>query len=141
MWADTLLAAERAHLLRLMVWAAASLLAGTALIAWLAAGRRSPLLVNFAGQTALWGIVELGIAALAYQGLGLRDLAAATRLDRLLWLDVGLAAGCVLCGLVLAVAGWQLGRRLGAVGAGMGIVVQGCALVLLELMLASQIAR
>jgi len=38
MWADTLQAAERAHLLRLLLWAAASILAGTALLAWLRAG-------------------------------------------------------------------------------------------------------
>jgi hypothetical protein len=141
MWADTLLAAERAHLLRMMTWAAASLLAGTALVAWLGAGRRSALLANFAIQTAGWGAAELTIAMLRYQKLAPRDLSAATRLDRLLWLNVGLAAGCVLSGLVLLVAGWRLGRRLGVVGAGIGVVVQGCALVLLELTLASQISR
>lgn len=141
MWADTLFAAERAHLLSLMAWAAASLLAGTALVAWLGPGRRSPLLVNFAIQTAAWGAVELGTALLSYQKLALRDLFAATKLDRLLWLNVGLAAGCVFSGLVLAVAGWKLARRLGVVGAGIGVVVQGCALLLLELMLAKQISR
>ena len=31
MWADTLADAERAHLLRLLVWSGASVLAGTAL--------------------------------------------------------------------------------------------------------------
>jgi hypothetical protein len=141
MWADTLLAAERAHLLSLMVWATASLFAGTALVAWLSTGRRSPLLMNFAIQTAAWGAVELGTALLNYQNLALRDLSAATKLDRLLWLNVGLAAGGVFSGLVLVVAGWKLARRLGVVGAGIGIVVQGCALLLLELMLAKEISR
>ena len=141
MWADTLFAAERAHLLSLMTWAAASVLVGTAIIAWVGASRRSTLLGNFAVQTAVWGAVELGIALVSYQRLGLRDLSAATRLDRAIWLNTGLAAGCVLSALVLIVAGWKLGRRLDVVGAGIGIVVQGCALVLLELLLASQISR
>ena len=141
MWADTLLAAERVHLLSLMTWAAASVLLGTAIIAWVGVARRSTLLGNFAVQTAVWGGVELGVALLSYQKLGLRDLSAATRLDRAIWLNTGLAAGCVLSALVLIVAGWKLGRRLDVVGAGIGIVVQGCALVLLELLLASQISR
>lgn len=143
MWADTLLAAERAHLLTLMIWAAASVLVGTAILAWL--GRRpdrhATLLGGFALQTAGWGAAELFVAVLGYRALAPRDLAGATRLDRLLWLNVGLAAGCVLAGLALAITGWKLGRRLGLTGAGVGIVVQGCALVLLELTLASQISR
>jgi hypothetical protein len=141
MWADTLFAAERAHLLSLMTWAAASVLVGTAIIAWVGAARRSTLLGNFAVQTSVWGAVELGVALLSYQRLALRDLSAATRLDRAIWLNTGLAAGCVLSALVLIVAGWKLGRRLDVVGAGIGIVVQGCALALLELLLASQISR
>jgi hypothetical protein len=141
MWADTLFAAERAHLLSLMTWAAASVLVGTAIIAWVGAARRSTLLGNFAVQTSVWGAVELGVALLSYQRLALRDLSAATRLDRAIWLNTGLAAGCVLSALVLIAAGWKLGRRLDVVGAGIGIVVQGCALALLELLLASQISR
>jgi hypothetical protein len=105
------------------------------------AARRSTLLGNFAVQTSVWGAVELGVALLSYQRLALRDLSAATRLDRAIWLNTGLAAGCVLSALVLIVAGWKLGRRLDVVGAGIGIVVQGCALALLELLLASQITR
>ena len=46
-----------------------------------------------------------------------------------------------MVGATLAIAGWKLARRLGLVGAGIGIVVQGLALTLLDLVLASQISR
>ena len=142
MWADTLLAAEGAHLLRLLVWGGASVLVATTLLAWLrVGGRRSALLEQFAIQTAAWGAVELTLASLARASLVARDLAGATRLDRLLWLNVGLDAGYVLMGIVLAAAGWRLGRRLGPVGAGTAIVVQGFSLALLDLLFAAQISR
>ena len=142
MWADTLEIAERAHLLRLLVWSAVSVMMGTALFAWLRVGaRRSDLLRHFAIQTAAWGVVEALVAALLLGQLAPRDIAAATRLDRVLWLNIGLDAGYVLLGGTLVVVGTRLGRRLGLIGAGMGVIVQGLALALLDLMLASQISR
>lgn len=142
MWADTLLAAERTHVLRVLVWGGGSVIAGTALLAWLHVGRRrSQLLEHFGIQTAAWGAVWLTLGALARAALVPRDLAAATRLDRVLWLNVGLEAGYVLVGLTLILVGWRLGRRLGLVGAGLAIMVQGAALALLDLVLASQISR
>jgi hypothetical protein len=144
MWADTLLAAERAHLLRLLAWGAASVLVGTALLAWhLIRGRGTSLIKHFAIQTAAWGAAELAFGAIAYSSLRLRDLAGATRLDRFLWLGIGLDVGFVLVGLVLIVTGWRFGEehRNGIVGAGSGVVVQGAALFLLDLMLATQISR
>ena len=142
MWADTLLAAERALLLRLLAWGALSVLAGTAMLAWLRLrGRSSALLEHFARQMAGWGGLELAFVALSWRSLAPRDLSAATRLDRLLWLNAGLDIGYVLVGVSLAITGWRLGRRLGMVGAGIGVVVQGTALLLLDLLLASQISR
>jgi hypothetical protein len=142
MWADTLLAAERAHILRLLVWGAGSAVVGTALLAWLHAGRRrSALLEQFGIQTAAWGAAELVVGAIARAAVATRDLTGATRLDRLLWLDLGLDGGYVLVGLTLAVSGWALGRRLGMVGAGLAVVIQGVALALLHLLLAGQISR
>ena len=142
MWADTLLAAERAHLVRLLVWAGGSLLAGTALLAWLQIGRRrSALLEHFGLQTAGWGAAELAFAVAARASLAARDLAGATRLDRLLWLNIGLDGGYVLVGVTLVVTGWLMGRRLGLIGAGLAVVLQGVALALLELLLAGQISR
>jgi hypothetical protein len=142
MWADTLLAAERVHVIQLLVWGSGSILVGTALLAWLYAGRRrSTLLEQFGIQTVAWGVVEVALGAIARASLGTRDLQAATRLDRWLWLNVGLESGYVLVGLTLVVTGWMLGRRVGLVGAGLAVVVQGTALMLLDLLLASQISR
>lgn len=140
MWADTLQSAERLHLLRLLVWGAASVLAGTALLTWLRVGaRRSDLLWHFACQTTAWGVVEAAIARVMMSRIPLRDIHSATRLDRFLWLNIGLDAGYVLVGITLLVVGWRVGRRLGLVGAGIGVVVQGLALVLLDMVLATQI--
>jgi hypothetical protein len=133
MWADSLLAAERAHLMRVALWAVASIVAGSALLAWRAwRGHRSPLLLHFGLQTAAWGAVDLGIVLLGARGLVLRDAAGFTALDRFLWLNVGLDAGYVGVGVTLAACGWALGRRGAPIGAGLGVIVQGLALVVLD---------
>ena len=142
MYADTLLMLERAHLLRLIIWGAASLLAGTGVIAWLkVGGRESTLLRQFAIMSAAWGVLDLVVGLMLLTQLSMRDVAGATRLDRLLWLNIGLDAGYVLVGLTLIVVGWKIGRRLGLVGAGIAVIVQGLALALLDLVLAAQISR
>lgn len=142
MWADTLLAAERAHLLRLVLWGGVSFVLGSTLLVFLKVrGQRSPLLDQFAVQTAAWGAIDLALAGNGLRTLTLRDLASATRLDRLLWLNIGLDAGYVLVGLTLLIAGWRIGRRPGLIGAGVGVIVQGTSLALLDLGLASQISR
>lgn len=142
MFADTLLALERAHLLRLGAWSAGSILVGTLLLALVAArGAPAPLLRHFAVQTVAWGAVDALLVAWAWRGLALRDHEAATRLDRTLWLNLGLDAGYVGVGVTLALCGWILGRRLGAVGAGLGVVLQGAALLVLDAVLVSQIIR
>ena len=134
MWSDTLLIAERLHLQRLIAWGGVSVLAGTLVLTLLAARRvRSALLVHFALQTLVWGAIDLMIAIFSWRGLGDRDVDAATRLERFLWLNAGLDVGYVGVGITLAVTGWVLGRRLGPVGAGIGIVVQGLALLLLDM--------
>lgn len=142
MWADTLEAAERAHLLRLVLWGGASLLVGTALVVLLRVGRqRSSLLDQFGIQNAAWGTVEVVLAALGLRSLSVRDLAGATRLDRMVWSSIGLEAGVVLLGITLVVVGWRVARRPALVGAGLGAIVQGAALALLHLALAAQISR
>ena len=140
MWADTFLAIERAHLLRVGAWGAACVLVGTVLLALLALRRqRSPLVFHFALQTASWGAIDLALVALAFRGLGLRDFDGATRFDRLLWLNVGLDVGYVAVGVTLAIAGWVLGRRLAPVGAGLGVIVQGAALLALDIVVLAQL--
>jgi hypothetical protein len=141
-FADTLLAIERAHLARLLVWALGSILSGTLLLALVtvrAASGPLPLLRHFAIQTAAWGAINLAIALWAQRGLKLRDYDGARSLDRILWLNLGLDVGYIGVGITLAVAGWVLGRRLGAVGAGIGVAVQGAALFLLDLAIVRQI--
>jgi hypothetical protein len=103
-------------------------------------GQRAGLLSAFAFMTAAWGAVDLVLALLGLRTLALRDLASATRLDRFLWLNIGLDAGYVMVGLTLLIGGWR-GRRAGLLGAGIAIVVQGLALALLDLVLANQISR
>jgi hypothetical protein len=142
MWADTLLAIERAHLMRLIAWGGASLLIGTALLGLMRIrGHRSALLDHFGIQTMAWGAIDLVLALTSLRRLELRDLAGATRLDRFLWLNIGLDVGYVMVGVTLLVLGWQLARRMGLIGAGLAVIVQGSALALLDLVLAGQISR
>jgi len=133
MWADTLLALERGHLQRLVVWAVLSVLSGTATLTWLTVRQRAlPLIRHFAIQTAAWGAVNAVIAAWAWRGLALHDFAGAQRLLNILWLNTGLDVGYAAVGVTLAITGWRFGPRLGVVGAGLGVVVQGLALALLD---------
>ena len=142
MWSDTLRALEHAHLLRLLIWSATSIVVGTAVYAVLTFRRTaSALLEHFAIQTAAWGLLNLVTAATGMLRLVERDIVSATRLDRLLWLSVGLDAGIVLVGATLATTGWVLSRRLGIVGAGIGILVQGSGLLVLDLRFVAMTTR
>lgn len=118
------------------------MLAGTALLGLMRVrDHRSVLLDHFGIQIAAWGVVELVLALRSLHRLELRDLAGATRLDRMLWLNIGLDVGYVMVGLMLLVLGWRLARRMGLIGAGLAVIVQGLALAVLDLVLASQISR
>ena len=144
MWSDTLYALERAHLLRVALWGGGSVLAGSLLLALLAVRGRlgiSPLVKHFAIQTAAWGAVDLALIALAWRGLALRDHAGATQLERVLWLNIGLDAGYVGVGATLALTAWLLGRRMGGVGAGLGVIVQGAALFVLDVYVVAAISQ
>jgi hypothetical protein len=133
MWADTLLALERGHVVRLLVWGSLSLATGLAVLGVLRFRRaESPVLRHFSLQSLIWGAAELTLATFLFTSLALRDLSRATRFANVLWLELGLAAGVVAVGATLAIAGWTLARREGAVGAGLAIMVQGLALLLLH---------
>lgn len=141
-FASDLLELEKLHLLKLSIWGALSVLLGTLLVAALRMRRtESPLLLHFGIQSAAWGGIDLLIVWWAARGLELRDYAGAVRLDRFLWFNVGLDVGYVLLGLTLAICGWKLGRKLGLVGAGLGIIVQGLALFVLDLQLTAGLVR
>jgi hypothetical protein len=136
MWADTLLSLERGHLQRLAVWALSCLLGGTALLTWLTVRRvAAPMLRHFAIQTAAWGAVNALIAGWAWRGLALRDFASAQQLVNILWLNTGLDVGYAGVGVTLAILAARWGPKPGALGAGVGVVVQGLALALLDLRL------
>jgi hypothetical protein len=141
-FASDLITLEELHLLKLGVWAALSILVGSAIVALVRVRRTdSPLLQHFGIQCAAWGAIDLIIVWWAGRGMQLRDLAGAIALDRFVWLNIGLDVGYVMVGLTLALCGWKLGRRLGLVGAGLGVVVQGLALTVLDLQLSAGIVR
>ncbi|MEI6740889.1 MAG: hypothetical protein WCK74_11330 [Gemmatimonadaceae bacterium] len=136
MWADSLLALERGHLLRLALWGGGSVLFGTVLLAWLTWRRlQATLLQHFAIQTLAWGAVDLALCAWGWRGLALRNYAGAQSLLNFLWLNTGLDVGYLMVGLTLAIACTRLGPRPAGIGAGAGIIVQGLALLLLDVRL------
>jgi len=141
-WSDTFLHAEQQHILRLLLWAALSIVAATAIIAVITARRtRSSLLSHFAVQMAAWGIVIGAMGALMWHDLHLRDISGAARVERLLWMKIGFDAGLVGIGGVLVFSGRILARSAAAVGAGVGVLVQGLGLLLIDLQFASMISR
>jgi hypothetical protein len=141
-WADTLLDAERQHLLRLLFWSALSILGATTIAVILMSRRlESPLLKHFALQMLVWGLVFGSIAAVQIGHLGRRDLSGAVRLDRVLWLNIGFDAGYVAVGAVLALAGRWLSQSMAVVGAGTAIIVQGLALLVIDLQFAALVSR
>ena len=142
MWADQVLAFERAHLARLLLWGAASLAVGLGCWAFVRIKRLDvPLLRHFAIQTGAWGAVDLVLALAARPTLALRDYDGVTSLDRFLWFNCGLDVGYVAVGVTLSWCGWKLATSKGLLGAGLGIVMQGAALLLLDLRLAALLSQ
>jgi len=142
MWSDTLLAAERSHLIRVVLWAVTCAVLGSAVVSTLTLRRvAAPIILAFAIQTLAWGSAELIVAAARWQSLSMRDVSAATRLDRLTWFTVGLDVGIVGVGAAALVAARMSNRKLNVIGAGLGITVQGLGLLVLDLTFAGIIAR
>ena len=142
MWSDTLLAAEGSHLIRVVCWAVTCCVLGMAAVAVLMIRRvTAPIIVAFAIQMVAWGSAELIITAARWQSLSMRDVSSATRLDRLTWFSVGLDVGIVGAGVTALVMAWLSNRKLKVIGAGLGMIVQGLGLLVLDLTFASTIAR
>lgn len=142
MWADTLLAAERQHLIRLAIWAVANAVVGVSVLAILSARRvAAPIAWWFAVQTSVWGSAALVIAGVRWQRAELRDVSGASRLEHLTWLLAGVDIGIVGIGATVAVLGWIVIRRLSLIGAGLGVLVQGLGLLVLDLTFASVLSR
>jgi hypothetical protein len=90
------------------------------------------MLRHFGIQMAAWGAVNAVIALWAWRGLAFRDFAGTQWLLNILWLNTGLDVGYATVGATLAITGWRWGARLGAVGAGFAVVLQGLVLALLD---------
>ena len=142
MWSDTLLVAERTQLIRLVLWAMTSAVLGTALVTIITLRRlAAPIIRGFAIQTMVWGVLEVMAAVVRWQMLAMRDVSSARRLDHLTWFTVGLDVGIVGVGVTALVVAWLSRQRLNLTGAGLGIIVQGLGLLVLDLTFASTIAR
>ena len=142
MWADTILSAERQYVARILAWAALSIVAATTIAVMLSARRiKSPVLAHFAVQLGGWGLVLALIGALEWQGLHLRDLGSATRLEHASWLRVGFDVGVIGMGAVLVAASRWFGRSLAGMGAGAGLAVHGAALLVFDLQLVAAVSR
>jgi hypothetical protein len=142
MWSDTLLLAERAALIRMAIWGAGCVVIGAAIVAFLAVQRlRSALLDGFAIQTTLWGAIALARVVEGMGSLEPRDLGAATHLDHWVWFLSGLDVGLMVVGATLAITGWRWGHRLGVVGTGLALAVQGAGLLTLDARFAALLTR
>ena len=136
MWADTLQTLEQQHLLRFLVWGGASLFAGlTILVVFRLARAKAPLATHFAAQCAIWGAAALIRGGYGYGNVPLRDYDAAASLARMLWLIIAFEALAIVSGVTFAAFGWAIGRRIGTVGTGIGVIVQAGAFMFLDLVL------
>ena len=81
------------------------------------------------------------VAAARWSALSMRDVSAATRLDRLTWFGIGIDVGIVGAGMTAVLLAWKFTRNLRAFGGGLGVVVQGLGLLVLDLTFASILAR
>ncbi len=102
---------------------------------------KSPILAQFALQLGGWGLVLGFFALLQWNGLHLRDLASATRLERATWARAGFDVGIVGMGAVLAGASRVFGRSLAGMGAGAGVALHGLVMLILNLQLAAAVSR
>jgi hypothetical protein len=118
------------------MWALFCVVTGVALLGVLRWRKiQAPLLTHFAIQTLGWGVVNATIGHFAWRDMALRDFASAQGLVNLLWLNIGLAIGYALVGITLTLASWRMGPKMAGIGAGIGILVQGVALAVLDVRL------
>ena len=129
-------------MLTLLLWGGSSVVCATIIAIMLAGQRRvSPLLAQFATQLAIWGLLAAIVAGIEWHGIHLRDVASATRVERLTWLRVGFDAGIIGMGIILTAAGRLLARSPRANGAGMAIIVHGLALFAIDVQFVSNVSR
>lgn len=128
--------AQNAHLKRVGAWGAANLVAGSAVLMF----GRQPEVRAVALQSAIWGGMNLGIAAFgAASDTGAPDtslkeaIRAEDRLGNVLLLNLGLNTGYMLVGGTLIAVAPGTSENAGRWRAhGAAIVVQGAALLVLD---------
>lgn len=134
-----LIEAQKAHLWRVAGWGAASLVAGLWMMAVTSPGAQ-PSWRGFGIQAAAWGAINLGIVAWAF-GSGIAPaattltgaLAAEDAYGNILLLNLGLNVGYMAVGATLAIAaGHGLARAHAVRGHGLGLIVQGLGLLILD---------
>lgn len=142
MWSPDLLAIERAHVLHLALWGALSFLLGTALAVALWKRRARARLATFFGiHMGVWGLGELGFAAIRWHRLAERDYSAALQLGVHLRLAMVGEVWVVAGGIVLLGLGGILLRRLALSGAGIAWMTHGIVLLLLDRALLMHLTR
>ena len=150
MWSDVVLQIERVHLLRLLFWGAASTVGGTGLLVLsLAQPRASAMIRRFGLMCVVLGAAELIFGAIGYHRLALRDLAGATRLERLAWMQLGMYLGLIAVGAAMSMVARSTALRasrsteaaLPSVGAGVAVALHGLALSTLELLLLAALSH
>lgn len=148
-WSDVILQIERLYTLRLLFWGASSTVVGTGLLVLSLTQGGSTMIRRFAVVCAVFGACELILAAIGYRHLALRDLAGATRLERLAWMQLGLYLGLVAVGAVTCVVARSVASRAGAstdvalpsIGTGIAVALHGLALATLELILLAGVSH
>jgi hypothetical protein len=127
---------------RLAVLGATGTVAGAALhrLGWVAGPRRHAVRA-FGQQTAMWGVTDLAIAGIS----AVRDPASGRpgRLRRILLVNAGLDVGYIALGAGLIALRPTLGGRVepsAAAGHGAAIVVQGAALLVLDVVHAARLS-
>lgn len=137
--AEAMVAAQRAHLWRVAGWGTANLLAGLGLVVAMDGGSQ-PGWRGFGIQAAAWGAINLAIVGWAF-GSGIDapagDLAGALAAEdaygNILLVNLGLNVGYILVGGTLALASGQgLAHGRAVRGHGLGVVVQGLGLLVLD---------
>ncbi len=116
---------QRRLCLRLAAWAAASLMAGSALMLW-----GGPLARGAGLQTASWGLAEAGLALAGLLGER-RGLPGERALRLTMWLHTGLDLASLATALALIL--WPGRASAVRLGHGLGLAVQGAFLFFFHL--------
>lgn len=118
------------HLIRLGVWALFSIVFGVVI---LLAKRQNLAAQHFSVQFIVWGLIDGIIVLFGLRDNSRPDLVAAIKLREFLWLNEGLDVGYVAVGITLVIIGrWSKVNSASLIGAGLGVMIQGFLLLLLD---------